>query len=137
MSWCNFFTSLILSYREKPVEYKLIRCLPKAFPVFSPFSFSSRCLYSAYFLLIVSSLALSTLSCVHFPNKYLLPLSMTLFKHFRFLCSSMLSFGVSTITPKSHHQIYLQHQSLLLLSVEIALRRKTILDIKVIQIALL
>ena len=51
-------------------------CLPKAFPVFSPFSFMSRCLYSAYVLLIISLLALSTLLCVHLcPN---LPLSKTL-----------------------------------------------------------
>ena len=45
---CNFFTYLILTIWEIPVEYRLITCLPKAFPVFSPFSFSSRCLYSAY-----------------------------------------------------------------------------------------
>ena len=32
-----------------------MKCLPKAFPAFSPFSFSSRCLYSAYVLLIICS----------------------------------------------------------------------------------
>ena len=76
-------------------------CLPKAFPVFSPLSFSSRCLYSTYVLLIVSSLALFTFSCVHLlPNKYALPLLMTLFKHSRFLCCPMPSFCVSTVSPK-------------------------------------
>ena len=95
MSWSNFLTSLILNHWEIPLEYNLIACLPNAFAVFSPFSFISRCLYSAYVLLIVSSLALSTLSCVHLcPNKCALPLSMTLFKHSRFLCCSMPSFGV-------------------------------------------
>ena len=69
------------------VNNKLITCLPRAFPVFSPFSFSSRWIYSAYVLLMVSSLDLSTLSYVHLlPNKYPLPLSMTPFKHYRFLC---------------------------------------------------
>ena len=76
-------------------------CLPKAFPVFSLFSFSSRCLYSAYVLLIISSFALSTLSCVHIcPNKCALTLSMTLFKYYHFLCCSIPSFGVSTTSPK-------------------------------------
>ena len=122
ISCSNFLTSLILSHLEMLVEYKLTTCFPKALLVFSPFSFSSRCLYSAYFLLIVSSLALTTLSCVHFPNKCPLPLSVTPFKHSCFLCCSVPSFGVSTISQKSHHQIYLQHQSLLLLRVEIATR---------------
>ena len=102
MSWRNFLTSLILSHREIPVEHKLITCLPRVFPVFSPFSFSSRYLYSMYILLIVSLLVLSTFSCVHLlPKKYALPLSMTFFKHSRFLCCTMLSFGVSTISPKN------------------------------------
>ena len=88
--------------RKMPVEYKLMTCLPKAFPVFSPFSFSSRCLYSAYVLLMISSLALSTLSCVNLcPNKCALPMLMMFFKHSRFLCRSILSFGVSTMSPKN------------------------------------
>ena len=64
-----------------------------AFPVFSPFLFSSHCLYAAYVLVIVLSLALSNFSCVHLlPDKYTLHLLMTLFKHSRFLCCSMPSF---------------------------------------------
>ena len=51
----DFLTSLILSHRDIPTEYKLMTWLPKVFPVFSHFSFSSHCLYSAYVLLIVSS----------------------------------------------------------------------------------
>ena len=118
MSWLNFLTYLILIHQGIPVEYKLMTCLPRTFPVFSCFSFKSLCLYSAYVLLIVSSLVLSTLSYAHLcPN---LPLSMRLFKHSRFLCSSTLSFGVSIISPKTHHcLIHLQHRSLLLLRVEI------------------
>ena len=59
------------------------------------------CLYSAYILLLVLSLALSTFSCVHLlPNKYALPLPMALFKHSRFLCCVMPYFGVSTVSPK-------------------------------------
>ena len=73
-------------------------CLPKAFHVFPPFSFSSRCLYAAYVLLMVSLLALSTFSCVYLCK---LPLSMALFKHSRFLCCSLSSFGVSTMSPKN------------------------------------
>ena len=98
----NFLTSLILTIREMPVEYKLITCLPKAFPVFSPFSFSSRCLYSTYVLFMASSLALSNFPCVHLcPNKRALLLSMTLFNSSRFLFCSMPSFGVSTMSPKN------------------------------------
>ena len=98
---CYFLTSLILTTREIPVEYKLMTCLPRAFHVFSLFSFISHSLYSAYVLLIVSSLALSTFSYVHLrPNKYALPLLITLFKHSRFICCSILSFGVSTLSPK-------------------------------------
>ena len=101
MSCCNFSTSFILTTREFPVEYKLNTCLPNASPVFSPFSFSSHCLYWVYVLLIVPSLALSTFSCVHLlPNKYVLLLLMTLFKHPRFLCCSIPSFVVSTTPPK-------------------------------------
>ena len=98
MSYCNFLTSLILSHREIPGEYRLMTCLPKAFPVFSLFSFSSRCLYSAYVLLIISSLALSTLLCVHLCPS--LPLPMLFFNSSRFLCCSMPSLGVSTASPK-------------------------------------
>ena len=102
MSCQNFLTSLILSHLEIPVEYRLITCLPKAFPVFSRFSLSLRCFYSAYVLLKISSLALSTLPHVHlFSNKCALPLSMTLFSSSRFLCCSMLSFGVSTTSLKN------------------------------------
>ena len=98
MSWCNFLTSLILTHQEIPVEYKLITCLPKTFPVYSPFPFSLRCLYLAYVLFMTSSLALSSLTYVHLcPN---LPLSMRTFKHCRFLCCSMPSFGVSTVSLK-------------------------------------
>ena len=98
MSWCNFLTSLILIHQEIPVEYKLMTCLPKAFPVYSPFPFSLRCLYFAYVLFMTSSLALSSLTYVHLcPN---LPLSMRTFKHSRFLCCSMPSFGVSTVSLK-------------------------------------
>ena len=98
----SFLTSLILSNEEILVEYKLMTCLPKAFPVFSPFSFSLPCLYSVYVLLIVLLLALSTFSCVHLPpNKYVLMLLMALLKHFRFLCCPILSFGVSTVSPKN------------------------------------
>ena len=50
----DFFTALILTTWEIPLEYRLITCLPKAFPVFLPFSFSSRYLYSAYVLLMAS-----------------------------------------------------------------------------------
>ena len=77
-------------------------CLPKVFPVFSSFSFSSRCLFSTYVLLIISSLAFSTLPCVHLcPNKCALPLSMRLSNSSRFLCCSMPSFGLSTMSPKN------------------------------------
>ena len=101
ISCCDFVTSLILITRKILVEYKLRTCLPKAFPVFLLFSFSLRCLYSVYVLLIISSLALSTFSCLHlFPNKYALPLAFhfypkpygferAFFTHRRFLlCTS-------------------------------------------------
>ena len=101
MSGSNFLTSLILSHQKILVEYRLMTCLPNAFPVFSSFLFSSCCLYSAYVLLIVSSLALSFLLYVHLsPNKCTLPLSMTLVNSSRFLCYSMPSFGVSATLPK-------------------------------------
>ena len=85
ISCCNFLTSLILTTREITVGYKWITCLTKAFPDFSPLSFSSCYLYKAYVLLIVSLLALPSFSCVHLcSNKYALLLTMTLFQHSRF-----------------------------------------------------
>ena len=118
ISCCSLFTSLILTTPEIPVEYKLITSLPKAFPVFQPFSFTSRCLYSAYIFLIISSLVLSTFSCVHLcfpPYKYLLPLLIARFKHSRFICCSTPSFCVST----PHGLIYFLHQPLFLLHAKI------------------
>ena len=98
MSWRNFLTSLILTTWEILVERRLMTCLPNAFTVFSPFSVISRYLYSAYVLLVISSLAFS---CVHLlPNKCASPLSMTLFKHSRFLRCSIPSYGVSKMSPK-------------------------------------
>ena len=82
-----------------PVEYRLTTCLPRAFPVFLPFSFSSRCSDPAYVLLIISSLALSTLLCVHLCPS--LPFCIILFNSSRFLCCSVPSFGVSTTSPKN------------------------------------
>ena len=73
-------------------------CFPKAFAVFSPFSFSSRCLYPPYVLSIISSPALSTFLCVYL---YSLPLSTASFNSFRFLCCSVASFRVSTTSPKN------------------------------------
>ena len=102
----NFLTSLILSYREIPVEYKLMTCLPKAFPVFSPFRFSSRCLYSAYVLLIISSLAFSTLPCVHLcPNKCALLLSMALFNSSFFFVSQCLPLVYQQHHQKNHYRL--------------------------------
>ena len=129
MSYCNFLVSLILSHREILVEYKLMTCLPKAFPVFSPFSFSSRCLYPAYVLFMASSLALSSFPCVHLcPN---LPSSMILFNSSLFLCCSMPSFGVyqQCLQKTRYRLICLQHQPLSLLNVEIDIIWKTILHI--------
>ena len=100
MSWQNFLASLILTNREIPLEYNLMTCLPNTFTFFSPFSVISRCLYSTYFLLIVLSLSLPTLSCVHLlPNKYPLLLPITFFNSVRFLCCSMPSFGVAAVSP--------------------------------------
>ena len=98
MSWHNFLTTLILTHQEIPVEHKLMTCLSKTFPLYSPFSFSSRCLSSAYVLFMTSSLALPTLPCVHLcPN---LPFFKRPLKYSCFLCCSMPSFGVSTISLK-------------------------------------
>ena len=84
------------------VQYKLMACLPNTFAVFSPFLFSSRCLYTAYILVMALSLALSTLPCVHLcPNKSALPLSMTFFNSSHFLYWSVPSFGVLTTSPKN------------------------------------
>ena len=125
MSYCNFLTSVILTNREIPLEYNLMMCLSNAFAVFSPFLFSLRCLYSVYVLLTISSLALSTFSCVHLlPNKCNLPLSMRsmrLFKHSHFLCCAVPSLVYQQYHQKSHHRlIYFQRQPLPLLNVEIA-----------------
>ena len=49
----------------RALEQRLITWLPKVFLVFSPFLFSSCCLYSAYTLLMVTSQALSALSYVY------------------------------------------------------------------------
>ena len=102
MSRPKLLTSPILSHQEMPVKCRLMACFPNAFAVLSPFSFSSGCLYSAYVLLMVLLLALSTLSCVHlFLNQCALPLSRTLFNSSRFLCCSIPTFGVSTTSPKN------------------------------------
>ena len=53
ISSCNFFTSLILSTWEISFKYRPLTCLRRAFSVFSDISFSSRCLCSAYALLMV------------------------------------------------------------------------------------
>ena len=75
--------------------------LTQSFTGFSSFLFNSRYLYSAYVLLIVLSLALSAFSCVHFlHNKCALPLPITIFKHSRFLYSTVPYFDVSTVSPK-------------------------------------
>ena len=63
ISSCNFFGSL--TTWKIPLEYRLNKSFPKAFPAFLPSSFSLRCLYWACALLMILSLALSTLSCVH------------------------------------------------------------------------
>ena len=123
MSWHNFLASLILTNREIPLEYNLMTCLPNTFTFFSPFSVISCCLYSTYFLLIVLSLSLSTLSCVHLlPNKYPLLLSMTFFNSVRFYGAQCLLLVYQQYLQESRHQIYLQHRSLLLSMVEIAAR---------------
>ena len=98
MSCCNCLTTLILYHLEMPVEYKLMTCLPKAFPVFSPFLFGSRCLYSAYVLSIISSLTLSALLCVHLHS---LTLSTAFFNSSCYLCCSIPSLGVSTTYQKT------------------------------------
>ena len=132
MSWRNFLIFLILTHREIPVEYKLMTCFPRAFQVFSYFSFSSRCFYSAYVLLIVPSLVLRTFSCTHLcPNKCALHLPMTHFKHFSFLCCSMSSFGVLRASTRSSSNISPT------LKVENSTRCKTISDMKVILTMLL
>ena len=80
-------------------------CFPKAFPIFSPFSFSSRCLYLAYVLFWTSSLTLSTLSCVHLCSNLSLP--MILFNSSRFLCCSVPSPGVSKTSPKKSSSFHM------------------------------
>ena len=118
----NFLISVNLLTQEIPLDYNSVTCLPNAFAVFSPFSFSSHCFYSAYVLFMASLLALSTLSCVHLlPNKWALSLSMTLFKHSGFLCCPSLRLVYQQYLQKSHHRlIYFQYLSLPLLHIEIA-----------------
>ena len=104
MSRDNFLTSLILSHQEIPVEYKLMTCLPKAFPVCSSYSFGTRVhpVFSVRFVYdLITCRVHPFLPYVHLcPNKCALLLSMTPFKHSCFLCCSMSSFGVSTTSPK-------------------------------------
>ena len=84
------------------LEYILITCFAKVFPVFSPFLLSLRCLYSAYVLVIVSSLTFYTFACVHFLRRTCgLPLLRAPFKYSRFLCCSMPSLGKSTVSQKN------------------------------------
>ena len=86
ISCYSCFKSLILITWEILVEYRLITCLPEAFPVFSPFSLRSSC-----FLRFMNSFV-----TVHFclpPSKNPLPLLIALFKHSRLLCCSTLSFA--------------------------------------------
>ena len=68
---CHLFTSLLLNIREMQLEYILNTDLSKPFPVLSPLPFNSLCLYSAYALLIVLSLVLSTFSHVHCCSSHL------------------------------------------------------------------
>ena len=62
----------------EPLKYRLITCLPRAFPVFLPFSFGSGYLHSAYNWLEFSSLVLSTLSCAY---SFLSPSSLLCLLH--------------------------------------------------------
>ena len=104
MSCCDLCTSLILTTWDKPVKCIVIAGLSKVFPVFSPFSFNSCCLYSTYALSMVLLLALSTFSCVYcflLSNKYTSPLSIKPFKHPHFFCSTIPSWSVSTVSAKN------------------------------------
>ena len=135
----NLNLSLLLSHWEIPVEYRLMTCLPKAFPVFSTFSVSSRCLHSAYVLLIIKSLVLSTLPYVHLPlinaPRPCLWHSLILLGFFAAKCLPMVY--------QQHHQkthyclICLQHQPLSLFNVEIATLWRTISDMKAVSTTLL
>ena len=99
-----------------------MKCLPKVFPVFSPFLFSTRCLYSAYVLLIVLLLALSIfyVSIVFFRLVPCLGLWQTL--------NILLSYAVECLPlvyqqyhQKAHYRLRcFQHQPLPLLHVETA-----------------
>ena len=100
LSSFNFFTFLILATWETLVEYRLITYLPKALSVFSPYSFISRCFYAAYVLLIVLLLALSTfyvpIVFCHLVNAICFCLLQK--RHSCFLCCSIPSFGLSTVS---------------------------------------
>ena len=82
--------------------------MPRSFPIFSSVSFSSRCLYSAYALLIVSFLALyfvfyllinTLLFCLSHPPPFT-PITLPFTQLYRFLCSSTPSLSVSTVSGK-------------------------------------
>ena len=108
ISCCNLCTSLIWTTWDTPVKYILITSLPKAFPVFSPFKFSSCWSYSAYPLLMVLLLALSTFSCVHYflsLSKYISPLPITPFTHPCFFCCPISFCSVSTVSSKKHFYV--------------------------------
>ena len=104
ISCCNLCTSLIWTTWDTPVKYILITRLPKAFPVFSPFKFSSCWSYSAYPLLMVLLLALSTFSCVHYflsLSKYISPLPITPFTHPCFFCCPISFCSVSMVSSEN------------------------------------
>ena len=106
MSCRNFLTSLILTKRKIPLEYRLMTCFPNAFAVFFTFFVQFTLLYSTYILLIISSLALSTLSCVHWcPNKCALPMLMTLFNSCRFYAAQCLSLVYQQHHQKTHYRL--------------------------------
>ena len=74
----------------------------------SPFKFSSCWLYSAYPLLMVLLLALSTFSCVHYflsLSKYISPLPITPFTHPCFFCCPISFCSVSTVSSKKHFYV--------------------------------
>ena len=78
--------------------------LPQGFFSFQPFPLCSRCFYSAYVLLIISSLALSIFLCVRLCPS--LPLSMIPFNSSDFLCCSMPSFCGSTTSPNKSSSLH-------------------------------
>ena len=145
ISCCNFLTFLILTTQEIPVECKLITCLPKAFPVLSPLSFSSRCLYSAYVFLMVSSLALSLLDlltylflCIYSLVNTPCPCLWLSLSILVFYAAQCLLLVYQRHLQKSHHRlICFLEQPLPLLHVEITTIWEAISAIKVISITLL